>query len=113
MDALLEGAAPAGSFSFGFGGGFGAAESAAPDPPEPSPALVAPCTQPPALAPLSSSVPPGLAERALNNDQLERIFFTLDCRTLSSASRANRQWRDAYARVARVPQWISTLSRYP
>ena len=65
----------------------------------------------PAAPPPAASVPPGLAERALNPDQLEKIFFSLECRTLVSACRVSWQWRDACGRVARVPQWISTMSR--
>ena len=114
MDALLEGAAPASSFSFGFSGGFGAA-AAEPEPPAspPGPAALTALAQArgPAAPSPAASVPPGLAERALNPDQLEKIFFSLDCRTLASACRVSRQWRDACGRVARVPQWISTLSR--
>ena len=62
-----------------------------------------------AVAPAAA---PTAVERALGQEQLlERLFRTLDCRTLARCARVNRLWRDAHGQVARQPQWVSTLSR--
>ena len=47
----------------------------------------------------------------LSEDEIEKVLWLLDGKSLARAACVCSAWRDAFRRIARMPQWVSTLSK--